>query len=152
VGNRGIGLKDLIETRIIGAVRGLLAGRVNEILQEMESAVPVIEFGDYCGAGSIVPVIELASCERTEKERIIRLDAYSLTVRFSLPENPDGELYCYAYSGAFSRAIYDDPSLGGFTDRAVITGKKYIAPPMKHCGDGWSLEISLRITVEEMNK
>ena len=145
-------MKDLIETRILGGIRGLLAGRVNEILREMESAVPVVEFGDYDGDGSVIPVITLGSCERTEKERIIRLAAYMLTITFSLPDTPESELYCYAYSGAFSRAIYDNPTLGGVVDRALITGKKYIAPKKQHCGDGWSLEMTLHITVEEMNK
>jgi len=152
VGNRGIGLKDLIETRILGAVRGLLAGRVNEILREMENAVPVIEFGDYAGDDSIIPVITLAYCEQTEKERIVRLAAYLVTITFSLPETLESELYCYAYSGVVSRAVYDNPTLGGIVDRAVVTGKKYIAPKRQHCGDGWSLAISLHITVEEMNK
>ena len=145
-------MKDCIETRIIGAVRELLAGRVNEILREMENAVPVIEFGDYCGAGFIIPLIALVCCERAEKERVVRLEAYSLSITFSLLETPESELLCYAYSGAVSRAFYDDPTLCGVADRAVITGKKYMAPKKQHCGDGWGLEISLRVTVEETNK
>jgi len=145
-------LKDLIETRILSAVRGLLAGRVNEILREMENVVPVVEFGDYDGEGSVVPVIVLASCKQTEKERIIRLEAYTVSISFSLPESQESELYCYAYSGAISRAVYDNPTLSGVVDKAVITGKKYIAPKKQHCGDGWSLEMTLHITVEEMNK
>jgi len=142
-------MKDLIEARILSAVRGLLTGRVNEILQGMENAVPVIEFGEYCGVDSIVPLIALSYCERNEKERIVRLEAYSLSITFCLPETRESELYCYAYSGTVSRSIYDDPTLGGVVDRAIVTGKKYIAPRTPHCGDGWSLEMTLRITVEQ---
>ena len=141
-------MKDLIEMRIIGAVRGLLVGRVNEILSKADYALPVIEFGDYKSGLTVAPVIVLSVCEQTEKERIIRLDAYSLTIALSMPETPEGELYCYAYSGAVGRAVYDDPTLGGVVDRAMITGRKYIVPKKQNCGEGWQLVISMRVTVE----
>ena len=138
----------LIEPKIIEAVRGLLTGRVNEILREAEFVIPIIEFGDYEGGYAMSPVISLCSCERSDKERIIQLDAYTLTITFSLPETPEGELYCYAYSGAVSRALYDNPTLGGVADRAVITGKKYGSPKKPYCGEGWELVVTLRLTVE----
>jgi len=140
--------EDFIKQRIIRAVRELLTGRVNEILQDKEFVIPVIEFGGYQGASSVAPVIALNACERTEKERIIRLDAYSLTITFTIPEMPESELYCYAYAGAVSRAIYDDPTLGGVVDRAVITEKKYLQPKKPNCGEGWGVVINLRITIE----
>ena len=149
-------MKNLIEIRIIEAVRKLLAGRVNELLGESEYQIPLIEFGNYQDGNSIVPGITLSSCERTEKERIIRLDSYSLTITFSLSETSspqetlESELYCYAYSGAVSRALYDDPTLGGMVDRAVIAGKKYVSPKKPHCGEGWEVVISLRVTIEGM--
>ena len=142
------GMEEFIETGILRAVREFLFLRVNEILRESQYAIPVIEFGDYCGSGSVAPVISLTSCERTEKERIIRLDAYSLSITITFPETPESELYCYAYSGAISRAIYNNPTLGGVVDRAVITGKKYISPKKTHCGESWELLITLRVTVE----
>ena len=141
-------MKDFVESRIIEAVRGLLTGRVNGILREAQFAIPYIEFGDNGCGYAVVPVISLSSCERTEKERIIQLEAYSLTVAFSVPESPESELYCYAYSGAVGRAVYDDPTLGGVADRAVITGKKYVSPQKPNCGEGWELIVSLRVTVE----
>ena len=141
-------MKELIEPRIISAIRKLLTGRANELLGEMECLIPLIDFSDYKGGDIVVPVINLSSCERTEKERIIRLDAYSLTINFSLPETQESELHCYAYSGAVGRALYDDPTLGGVADRAVITGKKYVQPKKPHCGEGWEVQISLRIMVE----
>ena len=137
-------MRDFVETRIIEAVRGLLAGRVNEMLQGLEYSVPGIEFGGY----GVSPEIELISCESTEKERIVRQDAYSLIITISLPDIEESELYCYVYSGAISRAICDDPTLGGVVTRAVITGKKYLEPKVKHCGEGWGVVISLRVTIE----
>jgi len=137
-----------IEQRIIEAVKGLFTGPVNEILKESKFAIPLIEFGSCDGGSSIVPVISLSSCERTEKERIIRLDAYSVTVFINFPETPDGELYCYAYSGAVGRAVYDDPTLGGVTDRTVITSRLYFPPKKPNCGEGWRLQITMRIVVE----
>jgi len=139
-----------IEETIIKAVKRLLSEQVNEILKEADFSIPIIEFGS-CGCGyAVAPVIALSTCERTEKERIIRLDAYSLTITFSLPEIPEGELHCYAYSGAFGRALYDDPTLGCAVDRAVIAGKKYVQPKKPHCGEGWELILTLRLTVEGM--
>jgi len=141
-----------IEETIIKAVKQLLTGWVNEILREAEIAIPIIEFGS-CGCGDVVaPVIFLNSCEKSEKERIIKLDAYSLTITLSLPETPESELFCYAYSGAVGRAFYDDPTLGGVVDRAVITGKKYNPPKNPNCGEVWELIVTLRVTVERMKE
>jgi hypothetical protein len=78
--------EELIEFRILEAVRKLLTGRVNEILGKWEFLMPVIEFSNFANTYSVVPVISLVSCERTEKERIIRLDAYSLSISYTLPE------------------------------------------------------------------
>ena len=145
-------MKDFVETSIISAVRGLLTGRVNELLGDMEFLVPVIEFGNNGSGHAVDPVISLSTCERTEKERIIRLDSYSLSISFTLPESSNSELYCYAYSGAVGRAVYDNPTLGGVVNRAVISGKKYVSPKKPHCGEPWALVITLRLTVEAMTE
>ena len=137
-----------IEETIIKAVKRLLSGRVNEILKEAEFSVPIIEFESYDCEYAVAPMISLNSCERNEKERIIKLEAYSLTITISLPETPESELHCYAYSGAVGRAFYDDPTLGGVVDRAVITGKKYNSPKKPNCGEGWELIVTLQVTVE----
>jgi len=137
-----------IEQNIISAVREILTGRINEMLRDSQFFIPSVEFEDYRGGSVVVPVISISSCERTEKERIIRMDAYTMTVTFNLPEKPESELHCYAYSGAVSKAIHDNPSLGGIADRAVVTGKKYFSPKKPNCGDGWQLVITLRVTVE----
>ena len=141
-------INGFIEQRIIAAIRGLLSGRVNEILGSWEFLVPVIEFGNIGGSFAVAPVVSLSGCERTEKERIIRVDAYSLTVTFTLQEHEDGELFCYAYSRAFEKALGEDVTLGGVADRAAITGKKYIPPKKANCGEGWGLVLALRVTVE----
>ena len=141
-------MTDFVEQRILEAVRKLLTGRVNDILNETQFAIPIIEFGGNGGGYAVAPLISLSTCERTEKERIIRLDSYSLSISFTLPESPDSELHCYAYSGAIGRAFYDDPTLGGFVDKAVITSKKYVSPKKPNCGEGWGLVLIVRITVE----
>ena len=144
--------REFVEMRIISAIRELLVGKVNELLKDKEFHIPVIEFGDWQGVSSVAPVIALNACERSEKERIIQLDAYSLTITFTLPEMPESELHCYAFAGAVSRALYDDPTLSGVVDRAVITGKKYLSPKKFNCGESWRLVISLRLTIEEMRE
>jgi hypothetical protein len=90
----------------------------------------------------------LSTCERTEKERVIQQDAFSLSISFTLQEHDDGELYCYGYTYAFGKALGADVTLGGIADRAVITGKKYLPPKKPNCGEGWGLVLSLRVTVE----
>jgi hypothetical protein len=145
-------MRIFIEQQIIEAVQKLLTGRVNEFLSDMKYLIPPVEFSDYRGGAVIVPMISLSTCERSEKERIIRMDAYSLTITFTIPETNDSELYCYAYASAVCKALGEDPTLGGVADRAVITGKKYSSPKKLHCGEEWGVFITLRVTVEETGK
>jgi len=141
-------MENFIELQILEAVRGLLSGKVNELLNDLQFFIPLVEFGDYRGFDVVVPVIALLSCERTEKERLILFDAYSVSITFNLPDMKESEFYCYAYSAVVSKALEINPTLGGVAERVVITGKKYIEPK-KACGaDGWQLVITLRITVE----
>jgi len=139
-----------IEQRIIEAIRGLLTGRVNEILGKWEFLVPVVEFSNFANRHTVVPAVSLVSCERTEKERIIRLDAYSLSISITLPERQETELYCYGYAAAVCKALGENPTLGGIVDRAVVSGKKYSQPKKPGCGEDWEMVITLRITVEGM--
>jgi len=143
-------MKDFIEIQILSAIKKLLIGRVNELLSELEFPIPPVEFSEYRGGAVIVPAICLYACERSEKERIIRLDAYTLTIRFTLPEATETELFCYAYADAVCRALGENPTLGGVADRAAISGRKYNQPNKPHCGDCWEAVITLRITVEGM--
>jgi hypothetical protein len=142
-------MKEFIEQQIIMAVKKILDGQVNEIFQNWELVVPIIEFGTV-GKFAVSPVVSLSSCERTKKERIIRQDAYSMSISFTLQEHEDGELYCYGYAYAFCKALNEDVTLGGVVNRAVITGKKYIPPKKPNCGEGWGLVLSLRITTEDI--
>jgi hypothetical protein len=140
-----------VEEAITGAVKRLLAGRVNEILGEAEFPIPPVEFGSYRGGSVVVvvcsPVISLSTCERTEKEWIIRLDAYTLTITFTVPEHQAGERSCYAYATAVDRALGEDPALGGVAERAVLTGKKYVEPKTPQCGDYWNVVLTLKVSV-----
>jgi hypothetical protein len=146
----GMGL--FIEEIVLGSVKKMLCGRVNELLGEIEYPLPLIEFGAYRGGSVIAPVIALSACERTEKERVIRLDAYSLAVTLNVPEHPVGERNCYAYAWAVAAALGEDPALGGAVDRAVLAGKKYIPPKHPGTGEGWGVVLTLRITIEEKSK
>jgi hypothetical protein len=142
-----------VEETIIGVVKRLLAGRVNELLGETEYPIPPVEFGNYRGGSVIAPVIALSTCERTEKERIVRLDAYSLTITFTVPEHPSdqrsvGERDAYAYAWAAATALGENPTLDGTVDRAVLAGKKYTPPKQSGTGGDWAVVLSLRITVE----
>ena len=139
------------EQRIIEAVKRLLDVRVNEIFSKWEFFIPIIEFGKIDSLFSVSPTLLLSECEQTEKERIIQQNVFSLSISFSLQEHEDGELFCYAYSTAFNKALNEDVTLDGIVDRAVITGKKYTPPKKPNCGEGWGLVLSIRITVEGMS-
>jgi hypothetical protein len=149
-----------IEEKIINSLKKLLSGQVNELLGEMEYPIPPIEFGQsgftglssefWQGRNSMAPIISLSSCERSEKERIVRLDAYTLTIAFTVPEWPSGqrsvgERNCYAYAALVAAALKENPTLGGIANWVEFTGKKYVPP--KQGGD-WELVLSLRATVE----
>jgi hypothetical protein len=137
-----------IEETLLNSVKKLLSGRVNELLGEVEDAIPVIGFGKYRGGSAVVPVVALSTCERSEKERIIRVEAYSLTITLGIPEGPDSERNGYAYVGAVAAALGEDPTLGGVVDRAVLTGKKYVPPKHPGTGEGWEVILTVRLVVE----
>ena len=145
-------MQEFIEQQIINAVRKLLAGKVNEKLNNWNFFFPLIEFSGYGGDTAITPVISLYSCEQSEKERIIQQSAYTMTISFSVPESPDSELSCHAYANALGIVLDKDVTLGGIVDRAVITNKKYIPPKKANCGMDWEVVVTLRITVETMSK
>ena len=84
--------KMFIERQIIEAVKRLLDGRVNEIFGDWEILLPVIEFGSFGGMYAVAPLVSLTSCERSEKERLIKIDAYTVSITFTLQEHVDGEL------------------------------------------------------------
>jgi hypothetical protein len=138
-----------IEEILLNSLRKLLSGRVNELLGELEFPISPIEFGSYRGGSAVVsPAIALSTCERSEKERIIRLDAYTLTITFTVPEWPGGERNCYAYASSVAAALRENPTLGGAVGRAELTGKKYVPPKHPGTGGDWELILSLRLTVE----
>jgi hypothetical protein len=143
-----------IEEILLNSVKKLFSGRVNELLGETEYPIPPIEVGSYRGSSAVIgacsPAITLSTCERSEKERIIRLDAYTLTITFAVPEYPAGERNCYAYASSVATALLENPALGGAASRAVLTGKKYAPPKQSGIGAGWELVLTLRVIVEEM--
>jgi hypothetical protein len=125
-----------LEETLLNSVKKLLSGRVNELLgetgqsgetglstefwQSQNSSIPPIEFGTYRGGSVVSPVIALSTCERTEKERIVRLDTYTLTITFTVPEHPAGERNCYAYAASVATALGENPTLGGVVDLPFI--------------------------------
>jgi hypothetical protein len=138
-----------IEETLLNSVKKLLSGRVNELLGETEYPIPPVEFGNYRGGSAVVPVVALSTCERNEKERIVRLDAYTLTITFTVPEWPSGERSCYAYASSVATALRENPTLGGAASRAELTGKKYAPPKQSGTGGEWGLVLTIRITIEE---
>jgi hypothetical protein len=139
-----------IEEKLLNSVKSLLLGRVNELLRETECPIPPVELGNYQGGSAVVPVISLSACERSEKERIVIQDAYTLVISLQVPDGSDAERNVYAYGWAADLAVAGDRTLGGIVDRAVLTGKKYRAPKAPYCGENWEVVITLRLTIERL--
>jgi hypothetical protein len=139
-----------IEEAILSAIKGLLARRVNELLMDYEFQCPVIEFGNYQNEKTVTPEITISICEKTEKERIIRLDAYTVTIGFTFADQRDTPVYAYAFNGVINKALAENQTLDGIADFAVITSQKITPPKKPHCGEDWRLDIALRVTVEGM--
>jgi hypothetical protein len=132
-------MSEIIEQKLIEAVSKIIIGRVNELLDDFEFSIP-----------PAIPSVSLSMCERTEKERIILEDAYSLTIKYIVPETSESEMYCHAYASAVCKAFAEKTTLGGVADRVTVTNKKYIPPKVSNSGMEWEVIISLRITVEGM--
>jgi hypothetical protein len=145
-------MNEFIEQKIINAVKKLLTGKFNDILREFDFQIPFVEFGIFRGINVIAPLVSLASCEQTEKERIVKQDIYSINVNFPVLDTVESELFCFAYADAFNKSLGVDVTLGGVADRAVITNKKYVQPKKVNCGMDWELIMALRVTVEGLNK
>jgi hypothetical protein len=139
-----------IEEEIDGCFARLLDEQVNSFLRELELTVPPLDVGGKPGRDAVYPDIYITECERSEKERVIRIDAYSVTITFPVPESDISDLYCYAYASAFDKALGINPTLGGIVNSAEMTGKKYIRPKKPGCGEEWKLIVAVRVTVEEM--
>ncbi|GHV80628.1 hypothetical protein AGMMS49944_24190 [Spirochaetia bacterium] len=132
-------MSKFIEEKIVDGVKELLTGRVNAILMEMEDTIPLIELG-----GGMTPEIVLVQGETKEKDRIIGVEVYALTVSFPI----SGERYGYAYAAAVHQALKEDHTLGGAVDWTVVARKKYVPPKQPCCGDLWELILTLVVGVE----
>jgi hypothetical protein len=139
-----------IEEEIEGRFLRLLDEPVNDFLQEMELKTPPLDVCGKPGGDAVYPDVFLSECERTEKERIIRIDAYAVAITFPVPDREEADVYCYAYAAAFEKALDVNPTLGGMVNRVVLTGKKYIRPKKPGCGEEWKLVLTLRVTIEKV--
>jgi hypothetical protein len=133
---------ETVEEKLIGAVWALLTGRVNGVLAECDDTVPFIEGRETSESCRSRPSVRLATAERTEKERIVKIDAYLVNVAFGGTEKD-----CYRYAWALEKAIDEDRTLDGITDYTAIEKKVY----QKINYEDFCVCISLRITVETMS-
>ena len=142
----GGNMKKFVEKEIINAIRKLLTCQVNEVLGAMEWNIPLFEISEYRGSIVVVPMILLKKCERTEKERIIKLDTYSVQIKFNVLDFPESENNCYAYSYAISKIIDENPTLNEIVTKAEITSKEIIHPKVK--SDYWEIVVYIKIVNE----
>jgi hypothetical protein len=120
-------------------------------LGEFEVDIPLFEIdcSRRLGSYGVWPDIEVIECELSDKERVIKLEAYALKIALQIHHLSEKKhLYFYAY--ALDKAIADDPTFGGVADRVSIVHKKY---NQKSAGD-WEIIITVKATLEQiiMNK
>jgi hypothetical protein len=132
------------EETLLEMTAELLTGAVNYYLSEFDVAVPQFETDSprRLGAFGVRPEIEIAECELSDKERIIKLEAYTLKTSFQV-KGLDNKNHIYYYALAIQKAIDDDVTFGGVADRVTLTRKKYTQR------DGmWDVVLTLRATLE----
>ena len=137
-----------IEHRVIGAVKKMMSETVNGYFDELEYQLPMIEFNNFANRYFVTPAIIITGCEQTEKERVIRLSAYSVTITCNIQETPESSLYAFAYLAGIRKAVAENSTLGGVVDRAVLTSGKIVPPKVAGCGQEWQVVVDLRVTVE----
>jgi hypothetical protein len=133
------------EEMLLEMTAELLSGGVNFYLNELDETVPLFEIdGQHkLGAYGVKPDIDISDCELSEKERVIRLQAYTLTITFCVKSFEHKRLlYIYAY--AIEKAIACDPTFGGVADRVALIHKKY----SKRDAGMWEIAISVRAVIE----
>jgi hypothetical protein len=111
-----------IETLILEAVDRRLLPSVNKILGEGSETVPLL-------VDDISVTAAVTGTERTEKERIVGLDAYFCTISFELAElstcEEEGrDSRVFQYGAAFQMAVRADMSLGGIASRCIVAERK----------------------------
>jgi hypothetical protein len=128
------------EEMLLEMTEELLSSAVNYYLNELDETVPLFEIEKKrsLGAYGVKPLIDITECELSEKERVIKLQAYTLTITFCVKGFENKRLlYIYAY--AIEKAIACDPTFCGVADRVALTHKKYSAE---------QVVITLRATLE----
>ncbi|GHU40836.1 hypothetical protein FACS1894190_08210 [Spirochaetia bacterium] len=135
-----------IEEQLIEMINEILTSTVNFYLSEMEEFVPLVELSSSGKLGSygVCPQIELSEAARTDKDRIVRTDAYTMTITFVMnSQNNKRDVYCYA--AALESAINDDPTFGGVADRVAFVNRKYkgMAESSGECQAVFTLRVTI---------
>jgi hypothetical protein len=133
------------EEMLLEMTAELLGGAVNFYLNELDEAVPQFEIDvrHKLGGYGVVPDIDISECELSDKERVIKLQAYTLKISFCVKGSENKRLlYVYAY--AIEQAINDDVTFGGVADRVMLTHKKF----NQVNADTWEIVLSVRATIE----
>jgi hypothetical protein len=133
-----------IEEKIEGAVWVLLLSGVNDFLEGIDDDVPALE-GPGFGSRSPGAVVEFAAAERTEKERIVRMDAYTVKITINAAAS-----FCYRYAYALDKAIEADWTLGGLAERIQFEKRVYKKTINGGGNPACKAVFNLRVTVEQV--
>jgi len=139
-----------METRIAAALERLLTDEVNKLLEALPVQLAPIELGEYSGAEIARASIAIASSQRTEKERVVLLDAYAIEIRYSVFDRGGreaGRLLPY-YTACIRKAIRRNGTLGGLVDRIALLETRHEPAGKGFPADHWTGTARLRATAE----
>jgi hypothetical protein len=147
--------EEMIENRILThekaitvAVKRLLRVEANKLLEEIEYPIPIIGFRRSTRGDVAIPGIVIFPCERTEKESIMNLLAYTVIIAIPVQDTDDSILHTFMYYAAVTKAFSDNNTLGRCVESGVIIEERIIPPKKLHNDEDWKVIITLRLSVE----
>jgi len=139
-----------IETRIAAALERLLLEDANRLLDALPVQLAPIELGEHAGAEIVRPSIAAASSRRTEKERVVLLDAYAIEIKYAVFDR-QGQEACRLlpyYTACIRRAVRRNGTLGGLVDRIALLETRHEPAEKGFAADHWTGTARLRATAE----
>lgn len=144
------------EEAILIAARALLTGEVNAILAHIEEEeadevrCPNLEVPSGFSAPPARPGhydLSIAQAETEEKDRIVKVSRYALTVSVEASGRFPA-MQCYRYAAAVERALQENPTLGGVASYVSVTRKNYVFPKVPEGGEPHRLTLTVTVCRE----
>ena len=136
-----------VEIELLERLEILFLGRVNELLYDEEARLA--PFRDFSGVGlashdKIRAGLNIDECEQTEKERLLKMCAWTITIDFKVRD--DGERKRFYYGTALEQALFEDRTLGGLAASISLIKTKYSRLGI----DSYEIIMTLRASAQQL--